>query len=423
MRTVVLVITMAGLAALPAHADFDARLWRYSKDLSGPGERGFFALQVDSEVYAHAQATLADLRLVEAKSAERPYELRTEQGEQRREPVAARRYNLSRVPGVGTRFELDLGTRGKATTEITIDSPDRNFRYQVTVEGSYDARQWAVLRTDGAIFDFSGDVTARSTSVRLPETTFRYLRVMVADGAGSPFKVEGAHVERLIARPAERVQVRPAVTRIAEDPGRRATDVTLDLGSSGQPCDQVTIRFTDDNCSRQVEVAGSDEGKTWNPLGAGVVFRYHTATFVGEQQTVPFAESRFRFVRASVMNGDNAPLKVTSAGLYGLPRTVIFEWDPARPVKLYYGALKARAPQYDLAAFLRYQQVQPKTGLALGPEQRNPSYGPPKPKKPWTEERPWLLWLVIGLAVVGVGWMILRMMLTVGTGADSDDSG
>ncbi len=52
--------------------------------------------------------------------------------------------------------------------------------------------------------------------------------------------------------------------------------------------------------------------------------------------------------------------------------------------------------------------MDPKSGLTLGSERENTTYRPPR--KPWTEERPWLPWGVITLAVLVVGGMIVRMM-------------
>jgi len=412
MRAWAAVTGITLLCAMHCRADFDAGAWRYVKTVSGPSETGFYALQLDREVLAHAQPSLADVRLVDAGGLERPCELRIASGQHSVEAVPAQMHNLSRVPGIGTRFELMLPTARELTSEVTIETPDRNFRYQVTVEGSADGRSWAVLRDDGAIFDFSEDVQARSTVVKLPQTTFRYLRVTIRDAAAEPVKVTGATVAREVVRPAQSVQM-DVTPRIQDDPQRNATDLFFDLGLPNQPFSEVALAFSNDNVRRSCEVSVQDPTTgQWRVVGSGLIFRYHTATFTGEQTRFSFLEARGQHVRVSVLNGDNQPLHVTGGSLSSIPRTFVFEWDPARPVRLFYGAA-AGPPVYDLGAFLRYEQVEPKTGLALGPEQDNPDYRPPR--GPWTEERPWLLWLVIGVAVLLVGGMIVRMMSQLGT--------
>lgn len=413
MRTSVYIATFLLLTGVTARADFTAKDWRYYKELSEPPAPGFCALQLDPEVLGGARPDLADLRLITQQGTEQPYELRVAKAKQSIRPLSAKMYNLSRARGKGTRFELDLGASGELTTQITLQSPDRDFRYQVTVEGSTDSREWAVLRKGGAIFDFSGDVHACSTLVKVPETSFRYLRVTVHDSDAKPFTVNGASVERELKRPAKRIELRPVSMRIVEDSPRRATEVHLDLGHPRQFCDQAEIAFADDNVQRGCQVSVRDDSaRDWSTCDAGVIFRYHTATFVGEQTRLSFPEMRGRYVHISVLNGDNTPLNIRGAKLYAMPRTLVFQWDPDQPVQLYYGANTARLPQYDLSTFLRLQQVQPRTGLSLGPQQDNPDYR--LPPKPWTEQRPWLLWLVIAVAVITVGGMILRMMTKVG---------
>jgi len=415
MRVRLAVAAFTLLWVAHACADFTPRNWRFRKAVEGPDQPGFYALQLDPQVLAGADLGLSDLRLIASDGSERPYELRTESAQQSVEPVTARLYNLSRVPDLGTRFELDLGTSEEMTSQITIDSSSADFRYQVTVEGSPEGRRWAILREGGAIFDFRGDVSARSMMVLVPQTNFRYLRVTIHDTGERPLKVTGATVAREVVRPARLLQLRPFETHIATDATRRATDVYVDLGLGRQPCSRAVVRFGDDNVRRQCEVSyRNDASAKWLPAGSGVIFRYHTTTFTGEQTVVEFGEVRARQVRVSVLNGDDVPLKVTGAKLYGIPRTIVFEWDPGQHVELYYGADGARWPQYDLSTFLRYEQVVPRTGLSLGPQQDNPDYRPPR--KPWTEERPWLLWTAIALAVILVGAMIVRMMAKVGEG-------
>jgi len=205
MRAWAAVAGITLLCALHCRADFEPSAWRYVKTVSGPAQDGFHALQLDPEVLAHARPSLADVRLIDESGVERPYELRVAAGERSVEAVPAQMRNLSRVPGVGTRFELALPTARELTSEVTVETPDRNFRYQVTVEGGADGRSWAVLRDDGAIFDFSEDVRARSTVVKLPQTTFRYLRVTIHDSDAEPITVTGAAVASEVRRPVRSV--------------------------------------------------------------------------------------------------------------------------------------------------------------------------------------------------------------------------
>ena len=400
------------LVPAAAWAGFKPAAWLYYKDVTGAQMPGFCALSLDPEALAAARADISDLRIVSDGKQEQPYELRLEQDQTSVQQVAARMYNQSRVPGQGARFELDLGATAQPVTQITIETPDQDFRYQVTVEGSNDAREWAVLRRDGAIFDFTGDVQLRSTLVKLPEARFRYLRITVHDAEARPLRVTGATVERAASSPVHRTELRSGPPRITVNASSNTTDVYLDLGYPNQPFDTVDVLFTDDNVRREVSVYANnaDNFEGIMPRG-GVVFRYHTATFRGEQTRVRCDELKGRYVWVSVANRDNKPLHVTGVRLYAIPRQVVFQWDPNRRFRLYYGGQSVAAPQYDLAEYLRLQRIAPRGGLILGPQQSNPDY---RSQEPWTEQRPWLLWLVIALAVVVVGGLTVRMMTRIG---------
>ena len=413
---------MSLLGAVAARSDFDAQKWRYYREISGPIEPGFCALDLDANVMAQAKRDLSDLRVISGGTAEQPFEIRISRGESSVKPVSARMYNLSRVPGQGTRFELDLGRREKFATEVTINTRDRDFKYQVAVEGSGDSREWVMLRSDGAIFDFSGDVHSRSTLVKLPATNFPLLRVTIRDTERQRLHVTGAEVNQLISRPARRVTIKPKQMAIDITEGNRNL-VELDLGSPGQPFDEVEVCFSDDNVRRPCHVATSNdpEAAGWNRIASDVIFRYRTATFVGEHSTIALPETRNRYVRVSVSNFDDEALEVTNAKLYGKARSVVFRWDPKTPVRLYYGAEEARTPKYDLSTLLQYEQVEPKASLRLGPKRESEAYARPKP--PWTEANFWLLWVAMALAIIVVGGMIVRMMARVGVDQGPHDSG
>ena len=163
-----------------------------------------------------------------------------------------------------------MDTTGRASAKLTcrlsIDTPSTGFRWQVTVEGSPDAREWAVLRKGAAIYDFGGDVPTRSTLVTVPETSFRHLRVTIHDSDKAPLTVSGVRVERETRRPARRVTLKPVGTSISSSSPPSATHFLLDLGLPHLPCDQVEIQFSNDNVRRQCQIAASEApGGPWFP--------------------------------------------------------------------------------------------------------------------------------------------------------------
>ena len=405
------------LAAQAAGAAFEVSQYRYLKAVTGPAQAGYYALPVDPEVVAGTEGVLGDLRLRDDLGREVQYRTWGYASGDEVESLPAKLYNLSRVPGSGTRFELDLGRKAKRTTQVWIDTPDRDFLYGVVVEGREGEERWAVLRRDGVIFDSHVDVSMQNLAVKVPETTFRYLRVTVRDTDRRPMTVTGARVERLgaVAPVLPPTELKLVSTTITQSRDGRSTDLLLDMGYEHQIPEEAEVLFTDDNISRAYQVwgAGSRE-RQWRAASSGCLYRYHTLTFTDEQTRIRSLVVDGRYVLIRIHNGDNPPLHVTGARLYWWPNSLVFLWDPAHPVSLYYTCCGTGWPQYDLGRYLEYEQVQPLGGLRLGPQQANPAYRPTP--RPWSEEHRGVLWAVIAVTVLVIGAMILRLMGKVSAG-------
>lgn len=405
----VLVFALLLLASAAA-AEFNVKNWRYVKEISGPPSPGYYAVQLDSEVMAGARPDLSDLRVV-AGGQEQPYALQTEADESTLQSVPATVLNLGLSPEGNTVFEIDRGPNAPPMTQFTLDTASRGFRYNVHVFGSHDRQQWVALTREAWIFDSTGTTPSRDTAVRINPTDYRYLQVNLLDKQ-APLQVRGVTCEREIVRQASRIELKPITRRITHNPALRTTEVVLDLGRESQPFDTVDLLFDDENVRRSVTVVGLPEPPSeTNPVATtpctGEIFRYRSATYRGAQTRVRCAELRGRFVFISILNGDDRPLHVTGALVYGRPRQLVFRWQAAH-MSLYYGSASAMAPQYELPEYLRQQRIQARLALTLGPQAENPDYVPPR--GPWTEEYPWILWIVITAAVIAIGLLIINLM-------------
>ena len=83
----------------------------------------------------------------------------------------------------------------------------------------------------------------------------------------------------------------------------RATVVTLDLGFPNVPVDAVEVQSSTDTFVRRAVVEGSNDGTTFVPLGGAEVARYRGVNL----DRIP-VDGRQRYVRVTILNGDDAPL-------------------------------------------------------------------------------------------------------------------
>ncbi len=94
-----------------------------------------------------------------------------------------------------TNVEVDLGTPGIPSYRLSIDVPDTNFYREVTLETSTDRRQWRTIMRRAEIYAFdTPKFVGRSLSITYPETTSRYLRLVIHDEDSPPLTVQGVNV-------------------------------------------------------------------------------------------------------------------------------------------------------------------------------------------------------------------------------------
>jgi hypothetical protein len=422
MNRLTLLLSLLVVAGA-ARAEFDPRDWRYVQGLACPKAAGYQALVLPPEVYARCVSrSLTDLRIISSARREVPYVLlRPADLQPAKEQVALPLRNLSRVPGVGVRFEVARDPGAALLRALTFSTPATNFCHRVRIEGSDDGRQWATLRADGTIFRFRGDTKAEGLRVSFPPTDHAFLRVTVLT-RGAPFVVAAvtAEAESPAAWPPQRLYTSPM--SVHWYPETKTTEITVDLGQSWQPVDEVEVDFQDVNVMRRCDLKYSNApGENWSygPSGQALL-RYRTRTYAGEHRRLQ-AGVTTRFLCVVVHNGDDAPLQISGLRAYARPSLLVFKWQPRENMRLYYGCDEAPPPRYDLGEYLRREyprEVQGQrrwpTDVKTGDCRQNPDY--PWKGKPWTERAPWLIYLALAVGVAFLGLILWRTMRRVDEG-------
>ena len=414
-----LLVLLPGILAVAVYADFSEDSWRSFKAVTLPPglpPGSLVDLEPDLEVFAQADPSLRDLRIVEVETQrEIPYKLLVERGEQRRVflPVTIR--DLSHLPGQHTSFVADLGQTGILHNELEIRTPSQNFQRSVVVEGSPDGEVWAILEEDVQIFDFTiqeRNFNAADTRLQYPASTSRYLRIRIINGDEPPLEVQGASAfffqkldpreTRLLAAPAGR----------EENPEQQSSRLLFDLGTQGFLSNRLSMSIPQDNFYRRVSLEGSQDGQRWVILQRSEdIYAFNTPRFVGSKLEVHYPESGFRFLRLTIFNEDNPPLDVGSATAFGALRKLVFAAEPQHTYRLYYGNDSALPPSYELERIFPYLVTENLPQAGLGPHSANPSFaGPQKPSEPFTERYPWLLPTIVAVAALFIGIFLTSLL-------------
>jgi len=104
--------------------------------------------------------------------------------------------NISRDAGQRTtNVEIDLGTPGLPSYRLAISVPDINFYREVTLEASTDQENWNSILRRADIYAFdTPKFVGKNLVITYPETTSRYLRLVIHDEDSPPLTVQEVNV-------------------------------------------------------------------------------------------------------------------------------------------------------------------------------------------------------------------------------------
>ncbi|MBE3069714.1 MAG: DUF3999 family protein, partial [Planctomycetes bacterium] len=208
---------------------------------------------------------------------------------------------------------------------------------------------------------------------------------------------------------------------LVERPQKSRTDTvpdaeswyTLDLGAKHLPVSKVEIVATDENFARPVRVDVGDDLKMPARAGHGHVFRYRTSRYHEERTAVEFPEAFGRYVRVRVTDGDDPPLAVVRLVVSGRPRYVFFPFETGRRYRLFYGNPGAGPARYDYVNVVARINRSEAVEARLGPPEANPRFIATKkatPPHPWVVRNQWVLYVALGVAVVGLVAVAVRAL-------------
>lgn len=404
----ILLLSLLVVAA-PLRADFDAALWKLRRPIAVASNADVCSFRIDATLYRGMAADQADLRVIRGP-VETPYAITTLAGFSRETELRPAIIDQGVVPQTGVRVTLDIG-RAVKHNRLRIATNEHNFRKRVRIETADKPGEWTIVRDDGYIFDFSqGDVQQSVLSVDYPVSTKRYVRATVF-GWTDIHAIESAWLTWYEHQDPVRdvmASLRPA--RV-EDGKTKSTLLRVDLGAAGLPHNEARFAVGPGYFYRSVQIETSSDGEDWNYLAQGVLSR----TPDREDLSIDFPENRDRYLRARIYNRDDAPLQVASVELTAFERVVSFPAKDAGAYQVYYGNPEAKKPSYDFGLVFEREGNPPVVNASLGREEANPAYHPPPPPaKPWTDQHPWLLYAILGAAVVVMGSVTVRLLMKVG---------
>lgn len=412
-RSTLLAFLLAASAVLLCAAGLPQqwRSWRYSRSVSAASSTQtapYAEIPLPWDLIARCRIGCPDLRLIDSFGAEVPFELTSGRSESHSETHATKLVENSFVRDGYTQLIADVGKNPPAYDRVSIDTPRPDFIVWAELALSDNARTWRVVEPRAPIARFRSRAVDGTQTIPFQGLYSRYVRIRIFE-TSQQFPVEAVRVINQVSHRAEQTQIPASFSASNSELGE--TSWTADLSTSTYPIAAARFSTTTPEFYRAVRISGSNDGKEWNYLASGTIYRYTQGQALRESLEIEFYEGfGYRFWRATVVNGDDAPLADVGIALLGSPRKLLFKQQPGTGYRVIYGNGQAFSPRYDLSHYLESGPAKPLYAvLSLGPEETTSNYLDPRP---FTERHPILLWLALGLAVLLLGYAALRALRT-----------
>lgn len=423
LRKLGLIIGCWLIIANPAMAKISLEQFPYYKPLvrETKTDKEFAVFAFDDSLYAHTDKHYVDLRVVDQDNQEIPFFRR----QQMREKTEAREYQIEieilKFKELSqNRIEVIIKT--KKTTLIPqaliIHTNQKNYEKQVTIYGSYDQRNWQPITEAQPIFDYSRFIDVSNHRVELTPPIYRYYKLEISniiETYHSPLsriiqetkddaifqqktmrtiRQENLRIDEITMLGTQKQVVsRKPITqaytidccRIEEDIDHNRTYVYFT--SHRQPLTAITIETSTANFSRTAVLHGTNtitaENTHWQETVTCQLTKINLANYIQENLIIHFPAQRYQYYRLVIENQDSPPLDIIAMTAEGLIMEGVFILEDEKTYRLFYGAERMTAPQYDIQAVISKIDTIDAEPLVVGNEAKNLVYQ----KQPTTEKK------------------------------------
>jgi hypothetical protein len=400
------------------------RYWEFSKSINLPdSSKNIAAVGLDQDVYNSAKPGLGDLKVIDSSGAEVPYAISMQ------DEVKDEKRVLSKIVSKEVTETESILTKQLVEPVIVYNSiviiPDcSNFMRKITIEGSNDSAKWDIIRKEIAIYSFAFEMrdayitrytnetyasygyekfSGANLSIQFPEVSYKYVRVRIPhDLDKEPVAIANVEIYRTIKVSAEEGVYIGRVVKLEPDPSSKATDTMVDFGAKNLGIKRLEVATGQSNFFRNIEILASYDMKEWHKIGSGSIFSVALDGDAEKSLKIDFSPENRRYMKVKIFNGDNMPIKLSSVQGYGLQRFLVFMPAKGAGYTLFYGNPSANAPSYDLGAMIRDKPIADFSRGTLADKVRNEKFIKIKESKPWIEDKPYFLWIVLLIMTFGL---------------------
>ena len=372
------ILSGLALLSLSAHAALVPTEWQHRQTLSVTAS-GLTKVPLPAITFDAAQASLADLRLLDAAGQEVPYFLDRDlsvRGYQRASAFNPRSLRSS-ADGDISQLLIETGT-GSRIDALELETSQPYFLKAAHIDVSADGITWESLGPTVPVFRQFG---AEQLWLPLHRRAVAFIRVTFDDIHSRPMNFSGVKLLPAPTRsdPPPLSTLRARITRRDEFAGETVLTVALD--GRNVLLAGLTLDAKDPLFMRRVTVAVRDvQGavSTERTVGSGTVYRIalEGAPARAELEVPLNFTPTSRELLVHIANGDSPPLTLETVSATQHPVSLLFLAPAAGNYSLLSGNAQASAPRYDLAAFAGEMRTAGAAAVAPGELGDMPGYHP-----------------------------------------------
>lgn len=400
------------LLLIPAMVYGQMQSYAYKRTIDSVTHKGWYALPLDADILARTEIDLRDIRIFELSNSdtvETPFLI---------EPLTAKSETVE-IPFTpvnksydANTFYVTLSQDGKKTVNtIRLDFAEENFDWTVKLEGSFDQKQWQIVKENVRITRINNAYVNYSyTDLHFEPANFDFFRVSVNAGPQSKrLRFLSAVVSDIKDEPGRYGEIAVKEQSVKEKKKEKRTDVNILLDGR----QRITRVFFDVVHEKDFYrtfrlyylideiTTPKGEHENWGLLTSGVLSSL-------EKPEYSFEPVKTKKLKLEVMNQNDRPLTFKTAAVSTALSQLVAELSPDNDYALVYGKSTDAAPQYDLVHFKERIPAE-KRSAKLSREMS--IYQPTERKaEPWFLNT-WWIWgamIVVMLLLGYVSWKMIK---------------
>lgn len=363
--------------------------YSHTAQLQKVAATGFYSITITPEMSAHLLTSLNDFRITDESGQQVPYVQQTAQ-----QTTTASYLRKFRI--------IENSTGDTGTTHLVIENTAGNINFLLLVirnaavsrtakiSGSDNGKTWFAIAENMALQPQPVMEKDRYLfGLSFPTSSYKYLQLAIINGKNDPLNIVDAG--ELIATTNKKTMAyleNPPFTFKQNDSSDRYSYIKVSQ-QAPYHINRLSLQFAGPKFyKRQLDLLTA-HGTYQFELSSDTILPFYLPTLQDNAFLI------------KIYNGDNPPLKLTSAQSAQEEKHVVAFLEAGKQYTLLLGDNKAPAPEYDLANFKNSIPANPPSVLATSVMAVDTT--------PHSNSRSAILWTIIAAVLLVLGWFTWRL--------------